>query len=196
MKRLYAFVVALHPRRFRREYGTDMKLLFADLLDDPAVSKRQIWAIIFDDVANLTRGVRIGALFGLLVVLIWLANRSIDIGPHDPPVAMGVGLMALLFVAAGFIGARRSGNIAGGIWVGFVAGLVSSVTVPGDYWLFGYAIPGLNGTILTLGIAAAVVMILATVGALLPGFTTHRLRVGRSIGAFVGAWRQDSELSA
>jgi len=194
MRRLYAWVVALYPRSLRQEYGTDMKLLFAELLDDPAVSKRRIWSIILGDLAHMTRGVRIGALFGLLVVLTWLANRSIDIGPYDPPIAIGIGFIALLFAAAGFIGARHSGTIAGGIRVGLVAGLVSAITVPGEAWLFHNYFGDLRDFVFTYSIAAAIVMAVVIFGAELACLMEHKARARRGLHAFRAAWR-DSELT-
>jgi hypothetical protein len=131
----------------------------------------------------------LGALFGVPVVVIWFAVRS---EMFDP--TAGLVVIALLFVCAGFTGARRSGTLAGGVWVGFVAGLVSALTVPGDYLFFRSApyfpffdVPLLAGT---MAIAAGAVMLLATVGALLPRLSDHRDRLGRSMHAFVAAWRQ------
>jgi hypothetical protein len=191
MRRLYAVVVSLFPRQLRNNYGADMKLLFADMLDDPDVSRWRIWRGILGDLANLTGGLRLGAVFGFLVVLMWLANRSIDVGARDPGSAGPLGLIALLFVAVGFIGSRRSGTFAGGIMTGFTAGLISALTVPGDYLLFGiFPFYDMMSFVFTMAISAAVVMLLATAGALLSGIPSHRHRLGRSVGAFFAAWRQ------
>lgn len=131
----------------------------------------------------------LGALFGVPVVVIWFAVRS---EMFDP--AAGVVVIALLFVCAGFVGARRSRTLAGGLWVGFVAGLVSAVTVPGDYLFFGVApyFPFFDVFLLadTMAIAAGAVMLLATVGGLLPRLSNHRDQLGRAMHAFVAAWRQ------
>ena len=81
--------------------------------------------------------------------------------------------------------------------VSFVAGLVSAITVPGDYLLFhNFPFYDLMSLVLTMAISAAVVMLFMSAGAAVPDFSRHRHRVRRSIGAFVGAWRQDADLSA
>jgi hypothetical protein len=139
--------------------------------------------------------VMVGALVGLLVMIIWFAARS---EMFDP--TAGLVVISLLFVFAGFIGARRSGKVAGGLWLGFVAGLVSALTVPGDYLFFRTApyFPFFDSAFLvdTTVVASGAVMLLALVGALLPGLSRNRDRLGRSIHAFIAAWRRDSELIA
>jgi hypothetical protein len=124
------------------------------------------------------RNVVLGAVFGLLVLLIWWVNRS-DVIAFDP--TAGLVLIGLMFVAAGF---------SGGLTAGFVAGCVSALTVPGDYLLFGnFPFYNLRSFVMTMATAAVVVMLLAAIGALLPRLGTHRKRLGRSIQAFVSAWR-------
>jgi FtsH-binding integral membrane protein len=191
--RLYGLVVAIYPRRLRKEYGADMKLVFNDLLEDPNMSRRRTWSIVLSDIVDLIGGLWLGPLFGFLVVLIWWVVRS-DIYPFDPN--LGLVLIAALFVAAGFTGTRRSGSFAGGMGAGFVAGLISAITVPGDYWLFGtFPFYDAISFVGTMAISAAVVMLLVTIGSELATFKTHRGRMRRGIWAFVGAWRRDSELS-
>jgi hypothetical protein len=192
VQRVYAMVVSLYPRRFRQEYSAEMKLAFNDLLDDPDVSGRRVWWSVLGDIANLMRGSWLGALFAFPVVVIWWAARS-DVVPFDP--SLGLVLIVALFVAAGFTGAWRSGSVAGGIGVGFVAGLVSAVTVPGEYWLFGTPLFGdVTFLVGSMAMSAAVVMLLVSVGVGLATFKTKRGRMRRSIHGFVAAWRQDSEL--
>jgi hypothetical protein len=131
----------------------------------------------------------LGALFGLPVLAIWWVTRS-DVIPFDP--TAGLVLIALMFVAAGFFGALLGGGFAGGISAGFVAGCVSALAVPGDYVFFHsnpYFLFDVAVLVDTMTMAAAAVMFLATAGALLPGLGTHRKRLGRSIRAFVTAWR-------
>ena len=124
------------------------------------------------------RNVVLGALFGLLVLLIWWVNRS-DVIPFDP--TAGLVLIALMYVAAGF---------SGGLSAGFVAGCVGALTVPGDYLLFAnFPFYNLGSFVMTMSAAAAVVMLLAAIGALLPRLGTHRNRLGTSIQAFITAWR-------
>jgi hypothetical protein len=192
---VYALIVAFYPRKIRKKYAAAMKLLLDDMLEDPGTPKRRVWMALLNDVANLVGGLRfgalLGALFGVLVVLIWYVGRS-DIVPLDT--MMGLVLMSALFVAAGFTGARRSGTLAGGIWVGFVAGLVSAVTVPGDYLLFhNFPFYDPMSFVFTMAISVVVVMLFVLLGASAPGFSRYRHRVGRSAGAFAGAWRQEPD---
>jgi hypothetical protein len=147
-----------------------MKLLFADLLNDPAVSRRRIWSIVLGDLANVSGGLRVGALFGFLVILIWLANRSVDVGARDPGTAVPLGLIALLFVAAGCAGSHRSGTFAGGVMTGFAAGLISALAVPGEYLLFhSFPFYDVKDFVLTNAVAFAVVMFFVSIGAVLGG---------------------------
>ena len=122
-----------------------------------------------------------------LVVLTWYVGCT-DIVPLDLSVSLA--LISALFVAAGFVGVRRSGALAGGIWVGLVAGVVSGVTVPSDDLMFhNFPFYQLKSLVFTMAISAAVVMLFVILGASLPGFSRYRHRVGRSFGAFAGAWR-------
>ena len=116
-----------------------------------------------------------GALLGSLVVLIWWVNRS-DVIQFDPTLGMGL------------IGTWRSRSIAGGIWVGFVAGLVSSVTVLGDHWFYGiFPFYDPMSFVSTMAISAAVVLSLVTIGAALADFLgtawrwSQRRRIRRRI---------------
>jgi hypothetical protein len=136
-------------------------------------------------LGGLRFGALLGALFGALVVLTWYVGRT-DIVPLD--LSVGLVLISALFVAAGFVGARPSGTLAGGIWVGLVAGGVSGVTVPGDDLMFhNFPFYQLKSFVFTMAISAAVEML----GASLPGFSRYRHRVGRTFGAFAGAWREN-----
>ena len=193
-ERVFRILVALYPRRFNQEYGAEMKLVLSDLLADPEIPRWRVWMSILGELGNLGGGsASLGVLFGLLVLLIWGVNRF-DTFAFDP--TLGLVLIAVLFVVAGFVGSSRSGTVAGGIWLGFVAGMVSSLTVPGDYWFF-HLFPFYDpiSFVFTMAISAAVVMLLAFAGAVLPGLSKHRSRVCRSAVAFVGAWREDSRLS-
>jgi len=192
-ERIYSLVVACYPRSIRKEYAAAVKLLFHDMLGDPTTPRRRVWTAVLSDVAHLVGGLRfgalLGALFGVAVLLVWYVGRS-DIAPLD--VTYGMALISALFVAAGFAGARRSGTLAGGIWVGLVAGLVSTITVPGDYVLFhNFPFYDPMSLVFTMAISAAVVMLFVILGALIAGLPRHSHRVARSIGAFAGAWRDD-----
>ena len=111
------------------------------------------------------RNVVLGALFGLLVVLIWWVNRS-DVIPFDP--TAGLVLIGLMFVAAGFFG---------GLSAGFVAGCVGALTVPGDYLLFKtFPFYDPMSFVMTMAVSATVVMLLVTLGAGIRRFVAARLR--------------------
>ena len=192
-ERVYSFVIACYPRKIRNEYAVAMKLLFHDMVSDPATPKRRVWRAVVNDVGHLVGGFRfaalVGALVGVVVLLIWYVGRS-DIAPLD--ITFGLALISALFVAAGFVGARSSGTLAGGIWVGLVSGLVSAITVPGDYLLFhNFPFYDRMSFVFTMAISAAVVMLFVMLGALTANFPTYSHRVARSIGAFAGAWRED-----
>ncbi len=194
----YALLVAMYPKSFRDQHGDDMRLVFSDLLHDPQVRKLDLVRRVLGDMRYLNGGgLLLSIVFGSLVVLIWLANRSIDIGARDPGTIVPLALIALLFVAVGFTGSRRSGRFTGGIRMGFTAGVVSALTVPGEYLLFhSFPFYEVKGFVLTYAIAAAIVMFFVSTGAMLADLRGHQARIGRAFRAFVGAWRQDSELSA
>ncbi len=191
-ERAYALMVAMYPKSFRDQYGDDVRLVFSDLLHDPEVRKLDLVRRVRGDMRYLNGGgLLLGIAFGSLVVLIWLANRSIDIGARDPGTVVPLALIALLFVAVGFIGSRRSGRFTGGIRMGFTAGVVSALTMPGDYLLFhSFPFYDVKDFVLTYGIAAAIVMFFVSIGVMLADLRGHQARMGRSIHAFVDAWRQ------
>lgn len=191
--RVYALVVACYPRTVRKEYAAAMKLLLHDMLEDPRTPKHRVWRAVLNDAANLVGGLRFGSLqgafFGVLVVLTWYVGRS-DILPLD--LSVGLALISALFVAAGFAGAQHSGTLAGGIWVGLVAGLVSTSTVPGDYVLFhNFPFYDPRSFVFTMAISTGVVMFFVICGTLIADLPRYGHRVARSIGAFAGAWRED-----
>ena|ERR1700680_933406 len=124
----------------------------------------------------------IGAVCGALVVLIWWVVRS-DVYPLDR--TAGLVLIASLFVAAGWIGTLRSGSFAGGVQVGFVAGLVGALTVPAEYLLFNSYRPDTAWIVFSMATSAAVVLLLAAAGAALTTLPRHSQRVGRGIQGFL-----------
>jgi len=66
----------------------------------------------------------------------------------------------------------------------------SEMCIRDSYLLFGnFPFYNLRSFVMTMVTAAAVVMLLAAIGALLPRLGEHRERLGRSIQAFVAAWR-------
>jgi hypothetical protein len=130
----------------------------------------------------------LGALFGAPFVYVWFAARS---EMTDTTAALVV--IAILFVVAGSVGARRSGSMAGGALAGFAAGAMSALTVPGDYLLFHTApyFPFFDTVALldTLATAAAAVMLLATAGAALARITNVRGRMRGGVRGFLDGWR-------
>ena len=130
----------------------------------------------------------IGVVLGALVLFTWWVVRS-DVYPLDPNA--GIALIALLFVSAGFIGTQRSRSFTGGIRVGFVAGLASSLTLPAEYLLFSSHQYGPDATsmLVSMTASAAVVLLLAAAGAALTTFPRHTRRVGRGMRGFLDGWR-------
>lgn len=116
-----------------------------------------------------------GALFGLAVVLVWLTFRTFHLAAVPQGNLQGLlqvwGFLRLLlpwllFIPAGFVGARMTRSFRGGIWSGLVAGAIASLTVVGDYLLFQRAIPGgFIPTMLTLAAAAALAIVFTALGA-------------------------------
>jgi hypothetical protein len=181
---IHAAILQLFPRRLREEYGTEMRRILNEMAADPAASRFHVWrALLSDLIHGLAGGLWIGVIFGGAVLAVWYVGRS----QHH---MSGMAFIALLLMAAGFFGARQSGSVLGGMWSGFVAGSVSSLTVLGDGILFGFWISDAWSLILTMLIAAAAVMTTVFVGAVLAGIGRHQRRVRRSMRAFVGAWRQ------
>jgi hypothetical protein len=194
MKRLFAIVVSLYPEHVQERDGKEINQIFNDLVDDPSVTWRRIWAHVLGDLAN--HGMGLGALFGSMVVLIWLANRvaqPVVDRTHMPSVA----LIVLLFVAAGLVGAQRSGTFTGGLWVGFVAASIGALTAPGDFFFFHTTPPG--GTFdvaLAWVTAAATITFCVAIGAVVADSTRRGERVDRSVRAFAEAWQTSPKLPA
>lgn len=132
MSVLYTFLVELFPRRLPRD---EMKAIFRDMVDDPQISRLDLAARILGDCRYLAGGVFLGTLVGSLVTLLWYVVRALE--PWEDTTAAVVSII-FLFVFAGFAGALRSATFLGGLMVGLTAGLVSSITIAGDYFLFGH----------------------------------------------------------
>jgi hypothetical protein len=63
---------------------------------------------------------------------------------------------------------------------GFAAGLISALTVPGEYWLFHtFPFYDVKDFVLTYAIASAIVMCLVSIGALLAVMRGHQPRMDR-----------------
>lgn len=167
-------------------------MTMSDMLDDPAVSRRRIWTAIVSDASNLMGGsVRLGVVLGVLILAIWAANRAVDLGAADPNPNVSFALIALIFVVAGYTGARRSGSFFAGVGVGIVAGAVSALSFPGDY-LFGHPWFADSMFIGVLVISLGEGLSLVMLGALVARFTDIRTRVRRKSIAVAAAWREPS----
>ena len=138
---------------------------------------------------------RRGAVFGCLILLTWITFRSFHLfGGRDPSPEGWAAFRDvlrlltpwLLFVPAGYVGARASGKFRGGIWAGLVAGAIAAVTIPGDYLVFHRMIPGGVAPVsLTLAGAATLALTFAAAGAALAmlnhgsGLSRWTLRLGQ-----------------
>lgn len=112
-ERVYALLVAMYPRAIRGEHGTEMKLVFRDLLRDPDVRTPDLMRRVLGHMRYLIGGASFGALFGIVILAIWCIVRS-NVVPFGR--TEGAWYIALLFAAAGFAGRLRSGTVAGGMW--------------------------------------------------------------------------------
>jgi hypothetical protein len=183
-ERVYAVVVALHPRAFRTEYGQEMKLMLTDMLKDPETPRWRVWLAMLDDIGNLMRGgVRLGAMFGLFIVAIWLVHRQT--GLPDPNLSLA--MIGLSYVAVGFTGARRSGFLRG-VGAGVLAGMVSSLTFAGDELFYGHHWAHSPMFLGILIISAGEGLSLVLLGALVARCGDIQRRVRRSALAFADAW--------
>lgn len=162
-ERLYACFLALYPRWFRREYGDELRQVFRDLLDDPAVPRWRLWFAVLADIpgsvlpehiADAMGGsemeglhwsrnvsIRRGAAIGLVLGTVWtvynVTNNALILDTTGYAVQNN-GLTAafvLLSVVAGFVGARRAGTVRGGAFAGFTAALVGNIIGITTLWL-------------------------------------------------------------
>jgi hypothetical protein len=183
-ERVYAVVVALHPRAFRTEYGQEMKLMLTDMLKDPETPRWRVWLAMLDDIGNLMRGgVRRGVLFGVFVLAIWLLHRETGL----PDLKLSLALIALSYVAVGFTGARSSGFLRG-VGAGVVAGIVSSLTLFGDGFFFGHRWADSRMFTGILLISTAEGLSLVMLGAMIARLGDIQRRIRRSALAFANAW--------
>ena len=127
-------------------------------------------------------------LCGICVLLVWLAGRSHQVpGIH---VASGLSITAVLLATAGFVGARHSGSVIGGLWTGCMAAGISSLAVPGDAVLFHLWFSDSSTFACTMFVAVGIVLSTVAIGAVGAGFGRHQLRIRRSARAFAAAWSQ------
>jgi len=200
-QRLYGLVLTVYPKAFRSEFGAEMKMLFHDLAQDPEIEPLDLAcrtlqdlcggvAMLRDRKPNMTV-VRWSALFGCAVLVLWITGRTLH-----PGLYVGVPLVAtpfLLFVLVGYIGGRITKTFGGGLGAGFLTGLISAISVPGDLLLF-HAFPFYDvlSFVLAMAMVASFCMVPAAAGSFLANFSDLTGRARRGLGAFGNAWRQDS----
>jgi len=188
-ERLYAVVVALHPRSFRTEYGEEMMLMLNDMLKDPQTPRWRIWVALVDDIGNMmSGGVRLGAMYGLLILAVFVVFRATERVGANPRPEVALFLIAGIYVVAGFTGARRSG-FARGIGVGIIAGAISSLAFPADSFLSGHQ--WMDSERMFVGILLVSIadgLLLVVFGATVATFGDIQRRVRRSAVAFGSAW--------
>jgi hypothetical protein len=187
---IYRLVIATYPRRFRKEYAAEMRMVFNDLLID--IPR---WDLALRVLQDLSGGIhmngyfiRRGVLFGCLVLDMWIIGRT-----WHPGLYLGVPLVAtpfLLFIVVGFVGARMSGSFSGGIVLALLTGLIATASVLGDYVLF-HLLPFHNvyDFAMSMAMVASFCLVPAGLGAGLARLTDIRSRAIRSASAFARAWR-------
>lgn len=188
-ERVYEVVIAAHPRIFRTLYGEACKLMLNDMLKDPSVPRWRVWLAILDDLANMLRGgVRLGLVFGLLVLAIVFARRAFEpVGFYlDPNVALL--LIGFVYALAGFTGARRYGFLRG-VGVGVVAGAVSALAFATDP--VGRQFTNSEAFVGIIVMSIAEGMSLVVLGAIVATFGDLQRRVRRSAVAFGSAWLRE-----
>lgn len=187
-RRIYSVVVALHPRAFRLKYGEEMKLMLNDMLKDPDTPRWRVWVAMLDDVGNMMGGgVKLGALFGLLVLATVFAHGAVAAAGHYAFPQFALLAVALSFVAAGFTGARRSGFLRG-VGAGTVAGLIGTLAFPLDAIFSGHRWweSEMFAGIVVVSIAEGLALVL--IGATLATVGDIQRRIRRSARAFASAW--------
>jgi hypothetical protein len=187
---MYSLVIATYPRRFRDEYASEMRIVFNDLMLDVRPSDlalrllKDLWGGIRMNGSFIRRGV----VLGFLVLGMWIVGRTLH-----PGLYLGIPLVAtpfLFFIVVGFIGARMSSSFSGGITLALLTGLVSAVSVLGDYVLFNFLpFNNLYEFVLSMTMAGSFCLAPATLGAALARLPDIQRRVRRSTAAFAGAWK-------
>ena len=132
--------------------------------------------------------VRRSAIFGLAVLAIWIICRQ-----FHPGVYIGVALVAtpfMVFLLAGFAGSRTTRTFSGGILSGFITGLISALTVPGDYLLF-HSFPYYDVMAFAMSMFMAVGFCVGptVLGAAMACFADIQSRMRRSANAFAHEWQ-------
>lgn len=192
--RLYEVLIVVYPREFRAKYSSEMRTLFRDLLNDPEIRLRDLAMRTLGDLwggMTMHLPIRRAVLFGCVVLDMWIIGRS-----FHPGLYLGVPLVAtpfLVFVVAGFVGARSTDSFFAGMATAFVTGLIAALTVPGDYLLFHiFPFYDLREFVLAMAMVTTFCMVPAALGATIARFGNIQGRVRRSTGAFANAWRASS----
>jgi hypothetical protein len=197
---MYALVLTSYPKAFRNEFGAEMKLTFQDLAQEPEIGSFDLACRTFQDLCggvamlrdrrpNMTV-VRWSAVFGSVVLALWIAGRTLH-----PGLYLGVPLVAtpfVLFVVVGYVGGHITKSFAGGLGAAFLTGLISAISVPGDYLLFGsFPFYDVSSFVLAIAMTAAFCLVPAAIGSFAANLTDLVTRARRGFGAFGSAWRQE-----
>jgi hypothetical protein len=153
-ERLYAAVVALYPRRFRRDYGAALQQVFRDMLDDRDIPMWRAWLAVLSDLPGsvlpehladprggddmelrrlmntpgIRQGVAAGCALGLVHAVYSVLNNGFNLDARGNAL-LSNGFMAALVLlcgGAGFLGARQARTIGAGASAGVVAALIGS----------------------------------------------------------------------
>ncbi len=189
--KLYEVVIAVYPKDFRARYRNDMRDLFQDLVDDPEIRLHDLATLTLVDllggVAMHGRMFRRAVLFGCLVLDMWIIGRSFHLGLY-----LGVPVVAtpfFVFVVAGYVGARSTHSFFGGMATAFLTGLVSALTVPGDFLLFhSFPFYDLWSFAFSMAMATAFCIAPAMLGVTIARFSDIQNRLRRSTVAFAKSW--------
>jgi len=154
-----------------------------DMLKDPETPRWRVWLAMLDDIGNLMAGgVRRGVLFGLIVLAIWFLHRATGL----PTGGQSIALIAMSYLAVGFVGARRSGFLRG-VGTGVIAGVISSLVFVGEE-VYGHRWAESREFVGILLISTAEGLSLVLFAATIARFGDIQRRVMRSARAFGTAW--------
>jgi hypothetical protein len=154
-ERLYAAVVALYPRRFRRDYGAALQQVFREMLDDRDTPAWRAWLAILADLPGsvlpehladlrggdemeprrlmntpgIRQGVAAGCALGLVHAVYSVLNNGFNLDARGNALLTNGFMAALVLLcgSAGFLGSRGARSIGAGAYAGAVAALVGSV---------------------------------------------------------------------
>jgi len=153
-ERLYAAVVSLYPRRFRRDYGAALQQVFREMLDDRDTPAWRAWLAILADLPGsvlpehladlrggdameprrlmntpgIRQGVAAGCALGLVHAVYSVLNNGFKLDARGNALLTNGFMAALVLLcgSAGFLGSRDARSIGPGAYAGAVAALVGS----------------------------------------------------------------------